>query len=116
MVCGSLRRSGIMVTRSLFGFESAGKRKLVRAEGLERSRTLAVQRIFIPCYGFRRRPPLSQWGSGSELSLHRARIWLQVSGAARLVSTPSRPFRPGLARIFYLQILTPYDVILIWIN
>ena len=40
-------------------------------------------------------PPLAQ-GLGSGLSLHRARIWLRVSGAARLVSTPSRPFRAGL--------------------
>ena len=37
-------------------------------------------------------PLLSCQGLGSGLSLHRARIWLRVSGAARLVSTPSRPF------------------------
>ena len=83
-----------------FRLRSEGKGKLVRAVGLEPLTDLAVQRIFIPVYGFRRRPPLSQWGLGSGLSLHRARIWLRVSGAARLVSTPSRRerFPPGLAR------------------
>jgi len=34
-------------------------------------------------------PPLLSAGFGSGLSVHRAWIWLQVSGAARLVSTPS---------------------------
>ena len=36
-------------------------------------------------------PWLSCQGLGSGLSLHRAQVWLRVSGAARLVSTPSQP-------------------------
>jgi len=65
--------------------------KLVRAEGLEPSRALRPNGF---SYHLRLSPPLLvlPQGLGSGLSLHRVRIWLRVSGAARLVSTPSRPF------------------------
>jgi hypothetical protein len=65
---------GIMLTRRLFGFEPRAKGELVRAEGLEPSRALRPNG-FSCHYGFRRRPPLSQWSLGAGLSLHRARIW-----------------------------------------
>jgi len=44
---------------------------------------LAVQRIFLPAAAFAA-PAFLPQGLGSGLSLHRARIWLRVSGAARL--------------------------------
>ena len=58
---------------------------LVRAEGLEPSRALRPNGFSYPSTAFAALA-FSSWGSG--LSLHRARIWLRVSGAARLVSTP----------------------------
>jgi len=84
-----------MVTRSLFGFEARATGSWCGRRDLNPHGPCGPT-DFLALYGFRRRPPLSQWGLGSGLSLHRARIWLRVSGAARLVSTPSRPFRAGL--------------------
>src|SRR6185503_16545268 len=69
--------------------------KLVRAEGLEPSRALRPNGFSYPSTAFAAPALLSQ-GLGSGLSLHRVRISLRVSGAARLVSTPSRPFPAGL--------------------
>src|SRR6476646_4433864 len=86
---------GIMLTRRLFGFEARAKGELVRAEGLEPSRTLRSNGFSYPATAFAAFAIVWR-GLGSGLSLHRARIWLRVSGAARLVSTPSRPFRAGL--------------------
>ena len=62
----------------------------MRAEGLEPSRTLRSNGFSYPATAFAA-PAFLPQGLGSGLSLHRARIWLRVSGAARLVSTPSRP-------------------------
>ena len=42
-----LRRSGIMVTRSLFGFEAQAKMTMVAGEGLERLLTALLRRIYI---------------------------------------------------------------------
>jgi hypothetical protein len=47
--CHPLRRSGIMVTRRLFGFEASG---LVRAEGLEPSRALRPNGFSYPSTAF----------------------------------------------------------------
>src|ERR1039457_3645749 len=89
---------GIMLTRRLFGFEARAKGELVRAEGLEPSRALRPHGFSYPSTAFAA-PAVVPQGLGSGLSLHRARIWLRGLGAARLVSTPSRPVvRPGLAR------------------
>jgi hypothetical protein len=52
--CHPLRRSGIMVTRNLLGFEARAK-KLVRAEGLEPSRALRPNGFSYP---LRLSPPL----------------------------------------------------------
>ena len=60
--------------------------RLVRAEGLEPSLSLRKNGFSYPP---RLSPPLQErQGLGSGLSLHRVRICLRGSGAARLVSTP----------------------------
>ena len=69
---------------------SEGKVKLVRAEGLEPSRTLRSNGFSYPATAFAAFAIVWR-GLGSGRSLHHARIWLRASGAARLVSTPSRP-------------------------
>jgi len=77
--------------------QSEGKGKLVRAEGLEPSRTLRSNGFSCP---LRLSPPpldcSKVWGLDYPFTV--SRIGFRFSGAARLVSTPSRPFRPGLAR------------------
>ena len=77
-----------------FRLRSEGEGKLVRAEGLEPSRTLRSNGF---SYLLRLSPPLLFCqGLGSGLSLHHVPDRLRVSGAARLASTPSQPF-PGWA-------------------
>ena len=93
--CHPLRRSGIMATRRLFRHRSEARVKLVRAEGLEPSRTLRSNGFSCP---LRLSPPLHScrrvWGLDYPFTM--SRISSGGSGAARLVSTPSRPFRAGL--------------------
>ena len=67
---------------------------MVRAEGLEPSLSLRKNGFSYPP---RLSPPLSAnrvWGLDYPFTVPVSRL----SGAARLVSTPSRPFGPGLAR------------------
>ena len=70
----------------------------MRAEGLEPSRTLRSNGFSYPATAFAASAFLPQ-GLGSGLSLHHVPDGSGMLGAARLVSTPSRPVvRPGLAR------------------
>src|SRR5262245_2661106 len=74
-----LRRSGIMVTRSLFGFKAQGKGSWCGRRDLNLT-GLAAQRFSYPSTAFAA-PVVQSLGSG--LSLHRVPdSWL--SGAARL--------------------------------
>ena len=68
--CHPLRRSGIMVTRRLFGFEARAKGDLVRAGGLEPPRALRPNGFSYPSTAFAA-PAVLQQGLGSGLSLHR---------------------------------------------
>ena len=71
-----------------FRLRNEGQWKLVRAEGLEPSRALRPNGFSCP---LQLSPPLLFCqGLGSGLSLHHSRILRRFSGAARLVSTPSR--------------------------
>jgi hypothetical protein len=69
--------------------------KLVRAEGLEPSRALRPNGFSCPSTAFAA-PAFLPQGLGSGLSLHHVPDGSRMLGAARLVSTPSRPFRAGL--------------------
>ena len=69
-LCHPLRRSGIMVTRRLFGFEARAKVDLVRAGGLEPPRALRPNGFSYPSTAFAA-PAVLQQGLGSGLSLHR---------------------------------------------
>jgi hypothetical protein len=73
-----------------FRLRSEGKGKLVRAEGLEPSRALRPNGFSYPSTAFAA-PALKPQGLGSGLSLHRVPDTFRLSGAARLVSTPSQP-------------------------
>jgi hypothetical protein len=88
--CHPLRRSGIMVTRNYSASKRGQREVLVRAEGLEPSRALRPNGFSYPSTAFAAPAVLPQ-GLGSGLSLHQSRIRFRFSGAARLVSTPSRP-------------------------
>ena len=68
--CHPLRRSGIMVTRELFGSEARPEEGLVRAEGLEPSQALRPNGFSYPATAF---AASAAWrrGLGSGLSLHR---------------------------------------------
>jgi hypothetical protein len=94
--CHPLRRSGIMVTRRLFGFEARAKGSWCGRRDLNPHG---------PCgpTDFRTRlrlspPPLScrrVWGLDYPFTV--SRMCFRLSGAARLVSTPSRPECSGRA-------------------
>src|SRR5689334_16494251 len=78
-----------------FRLRSEATGKLVRAEGLEPSRTLLSNGFSYPAAAF----AAAQWGLGSRLSLNPCRIWFQGSGAARLsLYTFPAVSGPGLAR------------------
>lgn len=63
------RRSGVMVTRHLFGYEAQGKGRLVRVEGLGPSRALRPNGFLYPTTALA--APAVMPGFGSGLSLHR---------------------------------------------
>jgi len=95
--CHPLRRSGIMVTRRLFGFEARGPKWIWCGRGDLNPHG--------PCgpTDFRTRlrlspPPLScRRVLGLDYPFTVSRMCFRLSGAARLVSTPSRPECSGRA-------------------
>jgi hypothetical protein len=97
--CHPLRRSGIMVTRRLFGFRSEGQGELVRAEGLEPSRALRPNGFSYPSTAFAAPAVLPQ-GLGSGLSLHRVPDVFPVVRCcpSSLYTFPTGVLRQGLAR------------------
>ena len=98
---GRIVLSGDHGDSQTFRLRSSGKGELVRAEGLEPSRALRPNGFSYPSTAFVA-PAISPQGLGSGLSLHRVPDRFRLSGAARLVSTPSPPesglLRQGLAR------------------
>jgi len=79
-----------MVTGRLFDSEARAKKELVRAEGLEPSRALRPNGFSYPSTAFAAPAVCRVWGLDYPFTV--SRILFRLSGAARLVSTPSRPF------------------------
>ena len=88
-------KNGIRITCSYSPSKYGYKKCVVRAEGLEPSRTLRSNGFSYPSTAFAAPAVFGRvWGLDYPFTV--SRMLFRLSGAARLVSTPSRPFRAGL--------------------